>query len=247
MRSIHVAVWFATVGIVLLPRLAWSDTVGLLNEFNAGETARASEVNDNFDAVESAVDGNDALIAALEARIVELENRAGIPGPQGPQGETGADGSAGVVLHVFDADGNDIGLYAGTVEESSAHGLGDRQVLVYLEEYEAIAHFDLIDGTIRPFFHALYYFESTNCTGLAYTERAGTVIRLDGGDNLYFVTDSASETIIPQSSTERPFQSESNCRTEGPFPRTLAAVTVIDPVPDLPGPLYVAPARAPPM
>ena len=104
MRSMHVAVWFAVVSIVLLPRLALSDTVGLLNEFNAGETARASEVNDNFDAVESAVDGNDALITGHEARIVDLENDVGVPGPegpegpqgiQGPQGEPGADGVDG--------------------------------------------------------------------------------------------------------------------------------------------------------
>ena len=72
------AYFFATAivtAMVLLPRLAWSDTVGLLNEFNAGETARASEVNDNFDAVASAVDGNDALIAASEALIAALEAR----------------------------------------------------------------------------------------------------------------------------------------------------------------------------
>ena len=91
----HRAALFAASALFFLPSLAWSDTVGLLNEFNAGETARASEVNDNFDAVESAVDGNDALIAELRARIVELENDVGVPGPEGPEGPEGPQGEQG--------------------------------------------------------------------------------------------------------------------------------------------------------
>ena len=71
----HRAALFAASALFFLPSLASSDTVGLLNEFNAGETARAAEVNENFDAVESAVDDNDALIAANEALIAALEAR----------------------------------------------------------------------------------------------------------------------------------------------------------------------------
>ena len=90
MTSIEKAALFAIVSVVLLPRLAWADTVGLLNTFNAGETARASEVNDNFDAVESAVDGNDALITAHDARIEGLESQvqSGIPGQLDDLGES---------------------------------------------------------------------------------------------------------------------------------------------------------------
>jgi hypothetical protein len=52
-------------------------------------------VNENFDAVEDAVDGNDELIAALEARIEELENDVGVPGPQGDEGQEGPQGEQG--------------------------------------------------------------------------------------------------------------------------------------------------------
>lgn len=53
----HKAALVVVASMALLPGLAGSDTVGLLNTFNAGEKARASEVNENFNAVESAVDG----------------------------------------------------------------------------------------------------------------------------------------------------------------------------------------------
>ena len=99
MTSIHKAALFAATfmvtAMIVLPPSVWSDTVGLLNTFHAGETARALDVNENFDAVEEAVDGNDALIAALEARIEELENDVGVPGPQGDEGPQGEQGPAG--------------------------------------------------------------------------------------------------------------------------------------------------------
>ena len=102
MRSKYRAAMITVTLLILLPQSASSDTVGLLNTFNAGETARAAEVNDNFDAVESAVDGNDALIAdnvaliaALQARIEALENDVGVPGPQGEPGMDGLEGPQG--------------------------------------------------------------------------------------------------------------------------------------------------------
>ncbi|MDE0887715.1 MAG: hypothetical protein OSB70_19525 [Myxococcota bacterium] len=87
--TIYRAALFAASVLVLLPSIAWSDEVGLLNTFNPGETARASEVNDNFEAVKTAVDDNDA-------RIVILEDDLGTPGPQGQQGAQGVEGREGV-------------------------------------------------------------------------------------------------------------------------------------------------------
>ena len=86
--TIYRAALFAASVLVLLPSIAWSDEVGLLNTFNPGETARASEVNENFDAVKSAVDDN-------HARIVDLENAVGVPGPQGAEGPQGLEGPQG--------------------------------------------------------------------------------------------------------------------------------------------------------
>lgn len=82
MNSIQKAVWLVAGILVLLPAAAWSDTVATQNTFEAGETARAAEVNENFTAVKTAVDGNDALIDGHEARIDDLESHveSGIPG-----------------------------------------------------------------------------------------------------------------------------------------------------------------------
>jgi cysteine-rich repeat protein len=87
--TIYRAALFAASVLVLLPSIAWSDEVGLLIPFNPSETARASEVNDNFEAVKTAVDDNNA-------RIVILEDDLGTPGPQGEQGAQGLDGLEGL-------------------------------------------------------------------------------------------------------------------------------------------------------
>ncbi|MBU1168724.1 MAG: hypothetical protein KKD44_04080 [Proteobacteria bacterium] len=42
------------------------------NSFSAGEPAVADEVNDNFDAIKTAVDDNDGRIEALEAALASL-------------------------------------------------------------------------------------------------------------------------------------------------------------------------------
>ena len=66
---------------------------------------------------------------------------------------------------------------------------GDPRVWVYLEAFEAIGHFDLGDGEMKEFGTPSFYFESTNCTGLAFTDRAARLMRPNIGDNsLYIVT-----------------------------------------------------------
>ncbi len=252
MTSVQKATLFAATvmvtAMIILPPSVWSDTVGLLNTFHADETARAADVNDNFDAVEDAVDGNDALIAALEARIEALEALEGVPGPQGeqgPQGETGADGRDTAVLHVFDGDGNDIGLYAGKSDSRGAERV-DGLVWVYLDEYEAVAQFNIADGVMREFSQPQFFFQSVDCSGPAFIGIAVTIIRPNIFDNsVYVVTGSVSETIMIQSRAALPFQSsESRCELTGQVSLRLVSVTEIEPVPDLVGPLYVAPVMA---
>ena len=58
------------------------------NEFQAGQPARAAEVNANFDALENAVDQNATAIQNIPA---------GPEGPQGPQGDQGLQGPQGVM------------------------------------------------------------------------------------------------------------------------------------------------------
>jgi hypothetical protein len=50
--------------------LAAAGQLNTPNEFQAGTPALASEVNANFDAVESAVNDNDMRISSLEGRLI---------------------------------------------------------------------------------------------------------------------------------------------------------------------------------
>ncbi len=62
---------FQTVILALLTVAVSASEVTLPNEFMAGQRARAGEVNENFDAVKTAVDDNHDRITALEAQVVE--------------------------------------------------------------------------------------------------------------------------------------------------------------------------------
>jgi len=59
------------------------------NTFSAGQPARAAEVNENFDALESAIDLNATAITQIPAGP---EGPQGDVGPQGPQGNDGLQG-----------------------------------------------------------------------------------------------------------------------------------------------------------
>jgi hypothetical protein len=59
------------------------------NDFQAGQPARAAEVNENFDALEAAIDQNASDIQAIPA------GPQGEIGPQGPQGIQGSQGDPG--------------------------------------------------------------------------------------------------------------------------------------------------------
>ena len=57
------------LAVFLVDVQAWAGSVTVPNTFVNGTTASAGEVNANFNAVENAVDDNDARIAALEAAL----------------------------------------------------------------------------------------------------------------------------------------------------------------------------------
>lgn len=65
--------------VLILTLIFFSTThaseVTIPNSFQSGATAVASEVNDNFTAVETAVDDNDSRIAELEALVATLQTR----------------------------------------------------------------------------------------------------------------------------------------------------------------------------
>ena len=55
---------------------AFAGNVNIPNTFTAGDTARASEVNENFSALETAVNDNDSRITTNEGAINDLANRS---------------------------------------------------------------------------------------------------------------------------------------------------------------------------
>lgn len=64
------------------------------NDFQAGTPARATEVNENFDALEAAIDQNTTAISQIPAGPEGPQGEIGLQGPQGvqgPQGPAGAD------------------------------------------------------------------------------------------------------------------------------------------------------------
>jgi hypothetical protein len=64
------ALWIAAT---FACRIATAEPVTLPNNFTAGTAARAAEINANFDALGTAVNANDARIAALEASAVAAD------------------------------------------------------------------------------------------------------------------------------------------------------------------------------
>ena len=66
----------------LLPVPAVADTVDIPNEFSAGTPAIAAEVNANFDAIEVAVNDNDARLTTNDARLTTVESAVSAQGPR---------------------------------------------------------------------------------------------------------------------------------------------------------------------
>lgn len=96
----------------------------------------------------------------------------GEAGPIGPQGPSGADGSDASTLHLFDANGQDLGAVV--------HGSGSDNVHTYLPTLGVIAVFDLANDVLvrHPTF---IYYEEDNCTGepLVDTSHGGIVQSYD--------------------------------------------------------------------
>jgi hypothetical protein len=65
------------------------------NVFQSGQPARASEVNENFNALESAIDSNATAITQIPAGPQGPPGPQGDPGPQGPMGPIGPQGATG--------------------------------------------------------------------------------------------------------------------------------------------------------
>ena len=133
--------WATVVGFGVVSFAANSGNVAVPNIFVAGTPAKAADVNSNFDAVSTAVNGSAADIAVLQTAVKAIPGGAvGATGAQGPVGATGPPGAQGqvgppgpasssVALIVKDSNGTLIGrLFPGsnvtpdTVVMNSPHG-----------------------------------------------------------------------------------------------------------------------------
>ena len=73
MKTIKQYNWILVLAMVyLIPFPTWAGQVTIPNSFSAGTPASAAQVNGNFGAVTTAVNDNDARIAALEQTIASL-------------------------------------------------------------------------------------------------------------------------------------------------------------------------------
>jgi Collagen triple helix repeat (20 copies) len=101
----HIRFWFFGAAIVLTTLSASAGDVTIPNTFTSGTPAKAADVNANFSAVATAVNGNAQDIATLQTTVKNMPagppgptgptGNQGNPGPQGPAGPPGATGSTG--------------------------------------------------------------------------------------------------------------------------------------------------------
>jgi len=157
-------------------------------------------------------------------------NQQGPQGEPGPAGEPGLPGEPGAdaeVLHVFDSNGVDVGIYAGADAVFNEDG---RPWLyrVYLPDSEIMLFVKALNG-VQALQDVWYYFESTDCTGDAYAQQAGRLIRPAIYD-LYIATGTEPVAIQRRSQSWRtPLPEPYNCASGGVGTMNVFSATVIDP------------------
>ena len=168
MRTTGSAVACASV-ILVLAKSASADDLTVPNTFQAGTPARASEVNENFTAVEASVDDNAANISANATNI--QTNTDAI-----------AASSLGGGITVF-AQGVSIGRLVSGVQNTDQMTIVSDAGFVYIMSTRSANTY------LGP--SVVVYFSELDCTGAAYVrDRAGigawsmdvgNVVRSDGG------------------------------------------------------------------
>ena len=169
----------AFVVVVLMATGAVADNLSdpELHEFTAGTPARASEVNENFDAVQSAVNDNDARIttnagdiADHETRIGDIESGSFVP----PHTHDGADilGGEGSGLDADLLDGFDSSAFV-------ASGIADSDTAVSAA-ISTTAMAEIASISINPSGSAGYATVTASCY-IAWTHATGTDSEFDIG------------------------------------------------------------------
>lgn len=146
-RPTHASV---ITGLLLASPLALAGPLTVPNEFAPGTPARSAEVNENFAAIETAVNDNDSRISANTAAI---EQRGGVL--------------------VYDGAGNELGVLVNIADDECCISIATPEGYIFnvnLTDGSAA-------GTSTS--AGQLFFESNNCTGTAYHhEPAGFLSRL---------------------------------------------------------------------
>lgn len=147
-------------GIIGVATLVFSGVVfgqtTVPNIFQAGQPARAAEVNANFDVLEAAIDQNAAAIAQIPA---------GPEGPQGIQGVQGPQGPAGPTIVVVDKNG----VVLGPMLQASPIGTPYNYGLFFFNlgsEYIPLVVYRRFLGWVGPADDL--WFDEVNCGGNAF-------------------------------------------------------------------------------
>jgi hypothetical protein len=180
MRDTNISALVATA-LTIVATSAYSATVTVPNTFAAGTPAKAADVNANFTAVATAVNGTASDVAALQAAVKGIpagpagpQGPAGTPGATGPTGPQGPAGAAGAgALMVKDSNGTILGPYYPGTEGLSLnivilHSPSGRAYAAYVSSISLNS-----PGAYSPV--ALYY-STVDCTGTAYIVQLTSLI-----------------------------------------------------------------------
>jgi len=113
-------------------------------------------------------------IGRLRERVTILEEEVAnielIPGPEGPQGPVGSPGPAGQQLHLYDANGQDLGIF---IDADTMSG----QEFSYRTYFPSLNIIPEFRSNISALVNLLpaynpngFYFQSGDCTGIAYMD-----------------------------------------------------------------------------
>lgn len=184
-------------------------------------------------------------------------NQQGVPGTDGMDGAdglNGMDGSDAKVLHVFDRNGVDIGIYASGKEGGSPNRISNPfNFEVYLPDHAVTFHVSAEDGVNVLSVTTEYLFTDPNCVTTPFVTVAGRLLQPTfGAEDLFVVSSNEAVEISPVAASNRPFPGIGEpCSQTDPTPIFVVPVSQVDPVADLglsfplPAPLYAAPAPDP--
>jgi hypothetical protein len=161
----------------------------------------------------------------------------------------------GQVLHVFDRNGADVGIYAGGQHGFAGAVQPPFEFEVYLPGHGVTFAVNPENGT-NVVGVTTYLFTEPDCTGQTYAKVAGRLLQPPfGTEELFFATSTAPVLISPVAGSNQPSESLDPSRSCDPTDSTpvyVVPVTQVDPATDLglsfplPAPLYVAPLSSAP-